>query len=280
MSVRVPAEKNFRRANVRPGSRRRSRRRWSWRLVRISACVVLVVYAGYRAVDLVASASMLRIRRIAVQGNVRLSGGEIQTLMDGLRGTNILAADLDRYRQRVLESPWVAEVAMRRVLPSTIEVFVSERRPMGLCRMGGRLYLVDRSGTLIDEFGPQYGEFDLPIIDGLVRPPASGQPAIDEQRAGLAGRVLDAVAARADLSQRISQIDVADLRDAVILLDGDPTLLHVGDEQVVERLELYVDLAPALRERVPDIDSADLRYKGRVICVPASAAARRVHARQ
>jgi cell division septal protein FtsQ len=280
MSVRAPAEKNFRRANVRPGSRRSGRRRWSWRLVRLVASIALAGYASYRAVDLVASAPMLRVKRIAVHGNVRLSGGEIQTLVDGLRGVNILAVDLERYRRRVLDSPWVADVAMRRVLPSTIEVFISERRPMGLCRMGGRLYLVDRSGTLIAEFGPEYGEFDLPIIDGLVRPPASGQPAIDEQRAALAGRVLDAVAERADLSQRISQIDVADLHDAVLLLEGDPTLLHVGDEQFVERLQSYVDLAPALRERIPEIDSADLRYKGRVICVPASAAARRTRARQ
>ncbi len=73
---------------------------------------------------------------------------------------------------------------------------------------------------------------------------------------------------------------MADLRDAVILLEGDPTLLHVGDERFVERLQSYVDLAPALRERVPDIDSADLRYTGRVICVPASAAARRARTRQ
>ena len=31
-----------------------------------------------------------------------------------------------------------------------------------------QLYLVDASGDVIDEFGPQYAEFDLPIVDGLV----------------------------------------------------------------------------------------------------------------
>lgn len=280
MSVKAPAEKNFRRASVKPATRRGGRARLSWRVARVAVCVLLVAYAGYRAFALVVSASVLQIRRIAVQGNVRLSGGEVQTLVDGLRGTNILAADLTTYRRRLLESPWVADVAMRRVLPSTIEVFVSERRPMGLCRMGGRLYLVDRTGALIDEFGPQYGEFDLPIIDGLVRAPSSGDPVIDEERAGLAGRVLDAIAERADLSRRVSQIDVADLRDAVLLLEEDATLLHLGDENFLERLQSYVDLGPALRERVPDIDSVDLRFKGRVICLPASAATRRARRSQ
>ncbi|MEO8076182.1 MAG: FtsQ-type POTRA domain-containing protein, partial [Acidobacteriota bacterium] len=191
MSVKVSAEKNFRRAKVKPTKRKTGHARASWRAARLVVCVGMVLYAGYRAFDLVVSASSLQIRRIAVRGNVRLSAGEVQTLVDGLRGTSILTANLGEYRQRLLESPWVADVALRRVLPSTVEVFVSERRPMGLCRLGGQLYLIDRYGTVIDEFGPQYSEFDLPIVDGLVRPPTSGAPALDERRADLAARVID-----------------------------------------------------------------------------------------
>ncbi|HEV7635838.1 MAG TPA: FtsQ-type POTRA domain-containing protein, partial [Bradyrhizobium sp.] len=160
---------------------------------------------------------------------LRLSSGEVRAIVDGLRGSNILTVDLPGYRRRLMGSPWVADVALRRVLPSTVEVFVSERRPMGLCRLGGQLYLVDRFGTVIDEFGPQYAEFDLPIVDGLVRTPASGAPALDERRADLAARVIDAIAPRKDLAQRVSQIDVTELHDAVVLLEGDSALLHLGD---------------------------------------------------
>jgi cell division septal protein FtsQ len=147
-------------------------------------------------------------------------------------------------------------------------VFVSEREPMGLCRLQKQLYLIDRSGVLIDEFGPQYAQFDLPIIDGLVRPPSSGQPAIDERRAAFAARVLDAIAPRKDLAHGISQIDVTDLHDAVVLIEGDTALLHLGDDQFLERLQSYVDVAPALRERVQDIDYVDLRFKDRVYVRP------------
>jgi cell division septal protein FtsQ len=270
MSVKAPAEKNFRRANVKPVKRKGARAWMSWRAGRVVLCGLLVVYAGYRAFDLVVSASTLQVRHISVRGNVRLSAGEVQALVDGLRGTSILTADLPAYRRRLLESPWVADVAMRRLLPSTVEVFVSERRPMGVCRLNGQLYLVDRSGTLIDEFGPQYSEFDLPIVDGLVRAPAPGQPAIDEQRADLAARVIDEVAARKDLARRVSQIDVSDLHDAVVLLEGDATLLHVGEDNFLERLQSYVDLAPALHERVPDIDYVDLRFNERVYLRPGA----------
>jgi cell division protein FtsQ len=268
MSVRAPAEKNFRRAQVKPGRRREARGRLAWRVLRIGAAVVLVGYAGYRAVDLVVSASTLKVSHIVVRGNVRLSSGEVQAIVVGLRGSSILTADLDRYRQRLRGSPWVADVALRRVLPSTVEVFVSERRPVGLCRLGGDLYLIDRRGTVIDQFGPQYAEFDLPIIDGLVRAPGDGNPAIDEERADLAARVIDASAGNADLARRISQIDVSDAHDAVVLLDNDPALLHLGEDRFLERLQAYVDLAPALRERVADIDYVDLRFDERVYVRP------------
>jgi len=135
---------------------------------------------------------------------------------------------------------------------------------MGLCRIGNQMYLVDRLGIVIDEFGPQYAEFDLPIIDGLVRPPSSAEPAPDERRADLAARVIDAMASRKDLAQRVSQIDVADLHDAVVLLDGDQALLHLGEDRFLDRLQSYLDVASALRERVPDIDYVDLRFDQRM----------------
>jgi len=272
--VKAPAEKNFRRARVRPGAKKSVAaiaRQITWRAGRWALAVLVVGYAGYRATALVLHASGLQVRRIDVRGNVRLSSGDVQAIVDGLRGSNILTADLASYRKRLMQSPWVADAELRRLLPFTIEVFVSERRPMGLCRLGSALYLVDPHGTLIDEFGPQYSEFDLPIIDGLARTPNGGQPVVDDTRAELAARVIDALAPRKDLAQRVSQIDVADAHDAVLLLQNDGALLHLGEDKFLERLQSYVDLAPALKQRVPDIDYVDLRFDERVYVRPTTA---------
>jgi len=273
MSVKAPAEKNFRRSKVRPGGKKASapglmRMLW-WRIARWSLALLVVAYAGYRATTLVVQAAGLQVRKIVVHGNVRVSSGEVQAIVDGLRGSSILTADLTSYRRRLKQSPWVADVALRRVLPSTVEVFVSERSPMGLCRLGSTLYLIDAGGTLIDEFGPQYSEFDLPIIDGLVGSPGNGQPSIDEARAELAARVIESLAPRKDIAQRVSQIDVRDAHDAVVMLQDDAALLHLGDDKFLERLQSYVDLAPALRERVSEIDYVDLRFGERVYVRPA-----------
>ncbi len=275
MSVKAAAEKNFRRAKVTPVKRRGARRWITWRLARTLAGAALVVYAGYRACDLVVNASALQVRKVVIRGNVRLSTGEIHALVHGLAGSSILTADLDGHRRRLLDSPWVEQVAMRRLLPSTVEIFVSERRPIGVSRLRGQLYLVDRHGTIIDEFGPQYSDFDLPIVDGLVRAPGSRDSAIDETRAELAARVIDALAGHPDLAARVSQIDVSDAHNAVVLLDDDAALLHLGEEQFAERLRYYVEIAPALRNTVREMDYVDLRFGERVYVRPAATAGRK-----
>lgn len=275
MSVKAATEKNFRRAKVTPVKRRGARRWLTWRLARTAAAVAIVVYAGYRACDLVVNASALQVRRVVVRGNMRLSTGEVHALVDGLAGSSILTADLPAHRRRLLDSPWVEQVAMRRLLPSTVEIFISERRPIGVSRLRGQLYLVDRHGTIIDEFGPQYADFDLPIVDGLVRAPGASDSSIDEARADLAARVIDALAGHAKLAGRVSQIDVSDAHNAVVLLDDDPALLYLGEERFAERLQYYVEIAPALRNNVPGMDYVDLRFGERVYVRPAATAGRK-----
>lgn len=214
------------------------------------------------------SAEALQVTRITVSGNVRLSKGEIVALMDGLRGQSMVTADLESWRQKLMSSPWVGSAAMRRVLPGTIAVAIAERTPMGIGRLGGDLYLIDQEGIIIDQFGPNHAEFDLPIIDGLAGPPRDGSPLIDEARAALAARLLVSLETRPDLARRVSQVDVRDVRDAVVILKDDSALVRLGDDQFVERLQSYLDLAPALRERVADIDYVDLRFDDRIYVRP------------
>ena len=268
MRVSAPADKRFRRAHVSPG-RRRGWREVSWRTTLRTAIVLTVAgYAAYRAADFVLTAEALTVSRITVTGNARLSRGEVLSLLDGLHGQNMVTVDLDAWRQRLMASPWVANAAMRRVLPGAVDVFVAERTPMGIARIGRSLYLVDEGGEVIDEFGPNYADLDLPIIDGLAAAPGESGLMVDESRAALASRLLSALTVKPELARRVSQVDVTDPRDAVLILEGDTTLLRVGDDQFVERLQSYLDLAPALRERVPDIDSVDLRFDERVYVRP------------
>jgi cell division protein FtsQ len=260
-------DKRFRRAHVKPArARRLSARHW-WLAAKVAVLVGLAAYGGWRGVTLVAGADALQVSRLIVRGQQRLSAGEVLSLVDGLRGRNILTVRLDHWRARLLASPWVEDATLRRVLPSTVEIDVRERTPMGIGRLGSALYLIDRHGAIVDEYGPAYADIDLPIIDGLALSSPEGST-IDPARAELTARVMASLAMRPEVAKRVSQIDVTDLHNAVVVLDGDTALLRLGDRDFVERLQQYLDLAPALRERLSGIDSVDLRFDDRLYVRP------------
>lgn len=263
MPVTAPADRRFLRARVKPGRRPSAWRIRFRRLRRLSAATI-----GVAAVAIVVRAALasgaFQISRLVVRGTVRLAAGEVLSLMDGLRGQNIFVANLDTWRTRLLESAWVRDATLRRVLPATIEITVTERQPMGIGRIGTELYLVDDRGEVIDEFGPRYVEFDLPVIDGLERTLTGPDAVTGRRRASLAARLLAAVRTRPDLARRISQIDVSDPHDAVVVLDHESVRLRLGEGQFAERLQSYLELGPTLRERVPEMAYVDLRFGERV----------------
>jgi hypothetical protein len=67
----------------------------------------------------------------------------------------------------------------------------------------------------------------------------------------------------------VSQIDVADIHNAAVILEGDPAVIYIGTDRFRPRLESYLELAVTLRERVPSIDYVDLRFDDRIYVRPA-----------
>lgn len=268
MTVLAQRDKRFRRTS-RPVRPRLAARRWL-RALRVLRGVFLTsgfVLAGYQAVVLLPASSLLTVNDIVVNGNDRLSDGEVLALLSGLKGQSILEVDLEAQRRRLAVAPWLVGGTLRRSLPSTIEVLVDERDPVAVARFVDRLYLVDASGEVLDQYGPRFAGLNLPIVDGLVVSEEK-TAVVEPMRMALAVKLLGQLAAHPEVLGAISQIDVADPYNAVVLLNDDPALLHLGADRFFERLRFYAELAPALRARVNDIDYVDLRFGQKVIVRP------------
>jgi len=268
----IATDKRFRRAHVKPSRRRSSTSRVAWLAARLLVLIGIAGYGAYQGVTLIAASPALQIGHVVVRGHERLSTGEVLALVEGLRGQNILGVSLETWQDKLLSSPWVESASIRRVLPSTLEITVRERRAMGIGRVGTSLYLIDARGVIVDEYGPAYADIDLPIIDGLATSPQEGGSIIDATRAEFAARVIASLSTRPEIAKQVSQLDVGNLHDAVVLLDGDPAMLRLGDTDFVARLQQYIDLAPALRDRLTAIDYVDLRFGERLYVRPPRAA--------
>ena len=269
MTVSVPTDKRFRRrTQLRPIKRRRVfTARWR-RVLKVSAIFVIVLFVGYQIKVFVLQMPVLSIDRVIVRGNVHLSTDEALSLVDGLHGENIFRTDLEQWRNAVLASPWVKDATLRIVIPSTIKISISERVPMALGRIDGHLYLIDDQARLIAEYGAEYTHFDLPVIDGLLHETSNGQVVIDDQRSHLTMRVMNDLETQPRIVGRVSQIDVSNPSNVVVILDDDEALIHLGVNQFAERLRSYLEMVTALREKVPHIDYVDLRFGNRVYVRP------------
>jgi len=265
-AVALPADRRFRRAHVKPAGKRERWRREVGRALKVGLVALLAGVTVSRGRDWVAEVRALQISRVVVRGNHYLSSADVLDTLKGLRGASIVTTDLDVWRHRVLESPWVADALFRRTLPSTVEVTLTEREPIAVGRLGTTLYLIDGRGMVIDLFGPQHGDLDLPIVDGLGTTLSAAAP--DEARAGLAARLLLAFRTKPDLARRVSQVNVTNPHNAGVILNGDRAMLYVGEDRFLPRVEAYLGLAPALREQVSDIDYVDLRFEDRIYVRP------------
>jgi len=281
MAVKAPADKRFKRGRVK--TPRKTTRRWTaWLrpLAKWSLVILLVGYATARAMALVTEAPALRISHVVVQGHRFLKAADVLSRVRMLDGQNIVRADLEAARRRLLGSPWIAEATLRRQLPATIEIQIEERQPVALARLArGGLQIVAGDGTVLGPAGSGQVGFDLPIVEGLTAVPGRslsgpgvgiGVPAqVDPERADLVGRLVESLRQEDGLLKLVSEVDVTDVEDAVVLLGDDPARVHLGHEDFARRVRAYRDLAPTLLRHVDAIDSADVRYDGRVFVRPA-----------
>lgn len=291
--VGVPApDRRFRRSRAR--GEQTGSRVWLQRAARGARIGLLVggaVWAGVFAWTVVTASAWFSVQQINVHGAARLSTGEVTMLLDGLYGSNVVVTALEPWRERLLGSPWVKDVSLRRVLPDAVDVVIDERVPVAIARSGRSLQLVDTDGVVIDDYGPRYAALDLPILEGWTPSPlptgrAAGDAAAEGTGSGTDGEapaaaVVDdrtalAIAVLRDLADagllwRVSQIDVSRPHDAVAMLNDDPTRLHLGDEAFATRLQSYLDMVRRLQSLAADLEYVDLRFDDRVYIRPRRA---------
>jgi len=261
--VSAPADRRFHRSDPSVDRRRRLTRVLVRAMRWIVPIMILVAVAAWTNQWLM-TADALKVRDVVVEGTAHLSSADVEVLVDGLRGENILQVDFDDYVARLKASPWIADVTLVRTLPAKVRIQIVERTPIALARIGQSLHLVDATGVVMAEYTPVHRDLDLPIVDGLVDGTGPTPALVDPARAALAHALLTALEGRPELRSRLSQIDVENPLDAVVMVDDDPAWLHLGHDRFAERLAGYLEMRPKLADRFRQVEYVDLRFDERV----------------
>jgi cell division protein FtsQ len=122
-------------------------------------------YGGWRLYDEALTTPRLALKRIIVRGALRAQPRDLIRLAGIREGENIFSFSAAEVAARVEESPWVVSAVVRRKLPDTVRVDVTERRPLAIVKMKD-LYVMDTSGEVFKKLGPE-DRLDLPLLTGL-----------------------------------------------------------------------------------------------------------------
>lgn len=136
---------------------------WLWGVL----LMIIMLALGFG----LAQSSLFNIRTIEVEGISHLTREEVVELSGLTLGEHIYAANIDKAQNMIASNFWVQQTEVRRKLPSTIVITVTERVPAAAITTADGLYIVDSAGVLL---------MKQKLLDGLSVLAVSGISNIDK----------------------------------------------------------------------------------------------------
>jgi len=222
--------------------------------------VSIFILLLYRAIS---DLRILSIREIEIKGNHHLSEDDLLD-MTNIKRDNILKLSLENLRARILRSPWVKEAMVRRQLPGTIKIDLSERAPQAMIDYGDSFYLVDGEGVVIERKRDREGRL-LPVLSGVD---------LSECRLGevcpskglLEGLALLRFLREKGLGNENIELVAKEPEELTLNLAGREIKVGSGDYQ--EKFSRLDEIERDLSRRGIVARTIDVRFRGKVIVVP------------
>lgn len=230
----------------------------------LAILTVVTLIIGYRAAS---SASLFQVRSIDVSGASRTSAAEIESLTRrAVARTGVWRADLSAISIELERLPGVRRAVVSRVLPDRLRVRVSERVPVAVVHTSaGHFFWVDEEGVAL---GEMKAADTVPAF--FIR--GWNEDGTEEARRENVERVQRYVEVSHEwnalaLSERVSEVNLIDLRDVRAQLSGNDSQIEVrlGGQELGVRLKLALDALDQYRQtRGSSITYLDLQT-GRIV---------------
>jgi cell division septal protein FtsQ len=232
----------------------------------VIAIVALIGFVGYRAA---ASASFFQIRNIEMRGASRASAEDIKAVVRrDVSETGVWRADLPELSKHLERLPWVRTAVVTRVLPDGIRVRITEREAKAVVRTAaGRFIWVDDDAVYLGEMAAT-DQMPAFFLRGWNEEDSVAAKAENRER------VVKFLELQRDwsaqgLSERVSELNLLDLRDVRVQLAGDDSQIEVrlGSQEQNTRLGKALTVLDAQRQtaRGPLISYIDLTQGKRAI---------------
>ena len=252
--------------HVRKARRVRTLLRWTGIVAANLAIGAVLVATGASVARHFATSDELAVREIVVEGTSATTPDSVRAVLHDYFGRNLVELALDEVAAAATKDPWVKQASVKRILPGTLRVTVSERTPGALALLGGSVYVVDDGGIVMGPAGPEL-PYDLPLLVGLDAHRGKDREATLARGIDL---LLRLHAAFPTWTRGISEVDLSRAdRVVVTRIEGGPQIL-LDPDHIDRNLGAYLALQPTIARKVGDVNRVDLRWSQRISLLPAA----------
>jgi len=219
------------------------------------ALVVAAIYMVSRIVD-----TAFHVGEVVITGNEHLTDEELKSMAGIGRDENLLKVSGRRIASKILESPWIRSVAVRKEFPGRLLIDIRESEPFALLDVKGKLFIVDDRGTMLEKLGDIAIPF-LPVI--------SSNPYREKEAFHEAINLAKAIKNTGLLSRK-ERIEIISHKPQEMSVNLDGIVVKVGEGEYEDKLARLTDIEEEIKGRNISVDYIDLRFANRVLVSPVN----------
>jgi cell division protein FtsQ len=207
--------------------------------------------------DRVAYYAGFEIADADVRGHNRLRREQILEAAGITPRTSLVLLNADIARDKLKSNPWIADAVVRKYYPNKIEIEVTEREAFALWQREGKLAIVSRDGTVLEEVKERPEKLPLVVGTGAAKAAHDFLTVLDRFPA-IKAEVYGAVY-------------IAERRWNLRLTNGMD--IRLPEQNLIVAFETLTKLARDQKILSRDVEMIDLRIPGQVVVRMTDAAA-------
>ena len=190
-----------------------------------------------------------QIKNVIIEGSEKSNISEIENNVTEFKG-NLISLNFNSIKEIVESSEWVKRASIKKVLPSTLKINVTENDPYAIYFQEGKSFLIDLDGSIITEINLNNYEDDLLFVRG------ENSPELLEQL------IRDISIAFPNLTQTLEEVEFIEKRRWNLKLNN-KLLVKLPDENIQQSLKNLKQLFEEQEVMESNIIEIDLRIQGR-----------------
>lgn len=209
--------------------------------------IALLIILGLWGYQRLTNPLLFPITHVSIKGDYHdIKEQQLKELILPYAQSGFFGMSASKLEQGLLTNPWIKEVTIRRIWPSSLEITISEKQPVAIWNHTG---LLMSDGTYLIPENHQLPE-NLPHFTG---------PEHQEQQVLSAWNQMQQLFIPLNLT--VQTVDLSDRRSWTIKLSNG-ILVVIGQNQIWDRLKSFVAIYPkVIGDNQRQAISVDLRYQ-------------------